>query len=229
MPRRNPIALGDIALHAARVAVFATALFVAAPRSLVCGAVASAALFFAAFALAHDLAHGALRLPRRVNAIALSAAAMGMLVSGHAMRIMHLRHHARPLADDDVEGEGARLSMLQAIAMGPRNAVALRVAAFRASRGRVRAWQIGESTFALALVLSSAAIGARALLVHVAVCVALQLTMNVWASHIPHHAPRWLTRFAERLAFTRSPLFLSLAFHDLHHERPAIPCQQLGR
>jgi len=217
----------DLALHLLHIASCALALVVLAPRTMLGGVVASVGLFLAAFAMAHDLAHGALRLPRRANEAALAATALLMLVSGHAMRVMHLRHHVHTLAEDDVEGLGARLPLLDAIAAGPRNQIDLRIAAWRAANRTARAWQLAETLGSVALVAMAMALPSRALAIHVAVSMAMQMTTSVWASHIPHNAPAWMTSFAQRFAFTRSPVLLSLAYHDLHHRRPAIPCHQL--
>ncbi len=75
-----------------------------------------------------------------------------MLLSGHAMRRMHLRHHARPLEESDLEGVGARRSALMALLGGPANALALRVAAFRGARRHERIVQVLETLAGLAIV-----------------------------------------------------------------------------
>jgi len=56
---------------------------------------------------------------------------------------------------------------------------------------------------------------------------ALQLTMNAWASHVPHRAPRWLLAIAARFAWTHSPVVLSLVYHMEHHAHPRVPCMDL--
>lgn len=199
-------------------------------RTLPLQALASAFLFFASFTVAHDLAHGAYRLPRHLNTFALSVAALPMLVSGHAMRIMHLRHHARPLAPDDVEGEGARHGFFRALLLGPRNMLTLRVAAFAAADARGRRRQTIEMAAVLGVVVLAATLpGAAWLRTHVVVALVLLATTSLWASHIPHHAPPWLASACARLAFLRSPVLLSLAFHERHHRHPRIPCADLAQ
>ena len=190
---------------------------------------ASASLFFGAFAFAHDASHAALGLPRRWNTAALSVGALVMLLSGHAMRRMHLRHHARPLSDGDLEGVGARRSALGALLGGPANAFALRVAAFRGARRRERIVQVVESAAGVAVVALAVMTRWAPLVTFVLVAAALQLSMGFWASHVAHHVPAWLASFCKRLAFLRSPVLLSLAYHDLHHRRPRIPCEDLAR
>ena len=203
------------------------ALAVLVRGSLPLAIVASVGLYFASFALAHDLVHGAFGLGRASSALLLSAVALGMLVSGHAMRVLHLRHHARPLADDDLEGDGARRSALGALLGGPASLVALRAAALRAVGPRGRRRQLAEHAACL-LVLALAIALPSPLRVHAAVALALQATAGLWASHVPHRAPAWLTRACARVAFLRSPVLLSLAFHARHHEHPRVPCAALA-
>ncbi len=52
--------------------------------------------------------------------------------------------------------------------------------------------------------------------------------MSVWAAHVPHNAPAWLTGLAARFAWTGSPTALSLAYHALHHAHPEVPCRRLA-
>lgn len=186
---------------------------------------ASLALYLGAFSFTHDVAHGALRLPRRWNEWLLSVGALPMLVSGHTMRLMHLRHHARPLACDDLEGEGAATTLGRAVVLGPSNALRLRVEGWRAANGRERRWMAVEMGLAVGLALVAVAFPAGR--VWLAVCLGLQLTASAWASHLPHHPPRLLARIARRLAWTRSATVLSFVFHGEHHAHPKVPCAEL--
>lgn len=211
------VRLGQLFLHVLRMVVCAGVL-ASSPR-LAIAVPFAVALFFGAFSLAHDATHGALGLPKRANAIVLSLSALVMGISGHAMRRMHLLHHAHPLAERDLEGHGARVSPWRALMLGPSNAFALRVAAFRRAGRRERTVQAVESLAALVLLVHP---------LYAAVALGLQLTMSLWASHIPHHAPAPIVALCKRLAFLRSPVLLSLAYHDVHHRRPGVPCQELS-
>jgi fatty acid desaturase len=113
--------------------------------------------------------------------------------------------------------------------MAPSAAIALRAAALRSAKRRGRRLQVAESAINAAAVVVALASESRALIAYVAVAAALQLSMAVWAAHIPHNAPRWLVAAAERLTFSGSPTALSLAHHELHHLRPDLPCGHLRR
>jgi len=223
---RSSVRRRELALHAARLAASVAILGAAIhDGSVWLAAVASGALFLAAFSFMHDLAHGSLGLPRRANELALSFAGLVMLMSGHALRTTHLRHHARPLAADDVEGAPARMPLWRALLVGPAAALALRVSAFRHARSHGRRWQIVETS--VGLVIAAALLGSASW-PYVVVAAVAQMTMGVWAAHVPHNAPPWVVRCARSFACTGSVTALRLAYHELHHERPGVPCQVLG-
>jgi fatty acid desaturase len=213
----------DFVLHVLRIVVAGIVLAIARGPVAIAAALA---IYFAAFALAHDLVHGSLGLGRRARWIALVASTTLILTAAHTMRRMHLRHHARPLADDDLEGAGARRSALGALFHGPANLIALRREARRAAPTREKRLQAVEDLLCLALILLGFVVPAVG--TYVAIAVLLQATISFWGAHVPHHVPDWVVRVAERLAWTRSPVLLSLAFHDRHHAHPTIPSQQLA-
>src|SRR6266545_3907404 len=188
--------------------------------------VAAAAVFYAAFALAHDLTHGTLGLSVRARRWALAAAAQLLFVSGQTMRILHLRHHARPGAADDVEGVAIRLGLIGAWIRLPVLFFSMRHAAYQAAKPAARRWLIGE-TVLTAIVVATSLVW-EPLRTYVVVALALQLSAPLWGGYLPHRAPEWLRSLAGRFAFTRSPTAISLAYHDLHHEHADVPCQNLG-
>jgi fatty acid desaturase len=217
----------DTLLHLMRLGASIAVLVVFREHALVAAAVAMG-IYFASFSFTHDLAHGALRLPRRANEWALSLAALPSLVSGHSMRLMHQRHHARPLAGDDFEGVGAAVSLWRAVLVGPQNGLAVRTHAWAAANPRERRWiflEYAVIAVAAALALASGFVAAQ---LWVAVCLALHLTASAWASHLPHHPPPLLRRIALRLAWTGSVSLLGFAFHDEHHAHPKVPCRALA-
>jgi fatty acid desaturase len=218
----------DLAVHVARLVVAVLVMAAASSVSSRCGMVAGAGLFFLeAFALMHDVSHGALLLPRRANEVALALSGALLLMSGHALRALHLVHHARALADDDLEGRPARGTLWRALAGGLRAAVELRLHAFAGAGRRGRAWQAIETVAGVIVGCALLASGRAPLVTYALVAILAQATMAVWAAYIPHNAPAWLTRLAARFAWTGSPTMLSLAYHELHHARPEVPCRRL--
>lgn len=217
----------DTLLHLLRTGVTLAVLVMFREYALL-AAVLAMGLYFASFSFTHDLAHGALRLPRRLNEWMLTIASLPSLVSGHSMRLMHQRHHARPLAKDDFEGVGAALPLWRAVWVGPQNAVAVRTHAWGAANRRERRWIVLEYVLigiAVALALSSGIVGLQ---VWLGACLALHLGASAWASHLPHHPPALLRKIALKLAWTGSVSLLGFAFHDEHHAQPKLPCRALA-
>lgn len=184
-------------------------------------------LFTSAFSCTHDAMHGSLSRRVAVNewAVSLGGALMGM--SGTATRLLHLHHHARPLSADDLEGAGARLSFWSALLVGPRSLIEMPVHAWRRARPSRRGRMALEWCLALSWV-SFAFWAGGAFRAYALGCVALQVTMQAWASHLPHHPPAWLLAIARPLSFTRSPVVLSLLLHEAHHARPQFSCFDLA-
>src|SRR5439155_8354241 len=75
--------------------------------------------FFSYGSTSHDLVHGNLGLPRRLDRVLLSLIELLGLRSGHAYRAAHLHHHARFPHADDIEGAAAHQSWLGALLAGP--------------------------------------------------------------------------------------------------------------
>lgn len=188
----------------------------------------AAGLFMMTFSLFHDAAHGALDLPPRVNDVVLFMTSAPLMMSAHGQRQLHLRHHARPLAPDDLEGAGALSSLGRAFLEAPRASVDMRIAGVTSVNGRVRAWVIAENALNAAVAAAAVLSDQPGLQLAFVTALVLQMTMNAWASHIPHRAPRWLLGAAAQLAWTRSPVILALVYHMEHHAQPRLPCAVLA-
>jgi fatty acid desaturase len=183
-------------------------------------------VFMIAFAITHDAVHGAFRLSRSMTDLVLALGGLAIGTSGHALRRMHLLHHARELAPADIEGAAARMSCLQALLASPRLAIALRVTGWRLASARERRWQAIEYVALAALVLG-AVFGPRPLAIYAAVATSMQVLAPWWAGHLPHRAIR-LRSFARRVAAViSSPTLASLAHHDAHHRWPKVPTWRL--
>jgi fatty acid desaturase len=189
---------------------------------------AAAALWLAAFATAHDLVHNALGLGRRAGEAALTVAGWILVTSGQAMRVSHLWHHKRPLADDDYEGVAAHGAFARALACAPWWMLAQRLHAFRLAGARIQRRQLTEHALLAALVGAAWAAGLPALRVYLVVALAAHLSAPIVAGRIPHRAPAWLLAVAAAVGRTGSPTALALAYHERHHRQPHVPCARLA-
>lgn len=182
-------------------------------------------LYFALFTFQHDLLHGALGLKRALREPLLAAVGALILSSGHSVRVVHLLHHHRPLAPEDLESAAVRGSVFTALPRLPGWLLAYRAEAWRRAGAHERRWIGAETLLNAALLLGLTLV--PALQVVALVMLTLQLSAPIWAGRIPHRTPEALMRLARRLSFTRSPTFLSLAFHELHHAHPKVPVAEL--
>jgi len=209
--------------HLARIAAPAAAMIVwpaAAP-------VLAIAAYVPVFLLAHELAHGALGLSRRRNELALALAGVAMATSGHALRRMHLHHHAHPFRADDLEGRSAAMPPWRALVSAPGLAIQLAVAAWRTATARDRRWQRGELATLAALATVIAIAGPHAARCYLGVAAIGQLLAPFWVGHLIHRPPGWLLAIARVLARAGSMTMRTLVLHQAHHRQPKLPTQLL--
>lgn len=175
----------------------------------------------------HDLVHRNLGIPRLLNEVLLSAIELITFRSGHAYRIVHLHHHARFPAADDLEGAAAGMrfwrALVEGIALQPR----LWLFALRTKRDR--AWVLGEC--AAVLLLLGAAIAVIPITPFPAVYAALMI-MGSWifpfiTAYIPHD-PHGQGDLAQTKLFRGrmlSLVALEHLYHLEHHLYPQVPHQ----
>jgi len=151
-----------------------------------------------------------------------------MLSSGHGVAETHRVHHRKPLSEGDAEGRAARRTLAGAILHAPADALAARWAGLMLARGRTRLLVAAENVASLLLAVLLAFDVVPGGQVHLAVCVVAAITIGLWASWIPHHAPAWLLALARPVARAPSLAARSLVHHDLHHARPDVPSAWLA-
>ncbi len=187
--------------------------------------------FFTYGSISHDLVHGNLGLPRRVNDVLLCVTELLAIRSGHAYQAAHLHHHARYPADDDVEGAAAGMSlgrtMLEGVILQPK-------LWWWAMRRRQRpAWVWLEGLTCISIVAGSILLIPWTVLpvVYLALVIAGSWTIPLVTSYIPHnvHAdePLHQTRlFRGRLL---SWIAIEHLYHLEHHLYPQVPHHHWAR
>lgn len=194
----------------------------------VLGTLVAVAAVFAASVLVHDLIHGSLGLPPRVNDVMLSVASLLLMKSGHGLRVLHFAHQRKCLEADDVEGSVAHASFVSLLVRGPILAERARFEAFR-EEPRTRGAQVIETVADVALVVVAVCTGSHATLVYVGAVVLVTVTAPVWGAKIPHMVP-WNHPMVRRLAALTgrmTPAAASVLLHELHHRFPRIPVSLL--
>jgi len=183
----------------------------------------SIVFFMAGLRQTHDGFHAKLGLSVGWTHAFLFVFSLLMVVPLHAVRWIHLRHHAHPLAENDVEGMCAGMSWWQALLAGPYFSLRMifEVLAF-GNRG-TRIWIALELTAILGMVGLAAWLGWGWLRYQVAVMIlgnSLTGFVAVWMVHRgcdPNHL------FARtQRSWLINTLTLNNFFHLEHHLFPAV-------
>lgn len=176
--------------------------------------------------ISHDLVHRNLGLAKWLNEVLLCAIELMAFRSGHAYRTVHLHHHARFPADDDLEGAAARMTFWRALVEGLTLQPRLWKFAMRRN-GRDRVWMIGEALAAIAMLAASiAAIPFTILpIAFAALMIAGSWIFPLITAFIPHDASGTSDLTQTKLFRGRvlSIVALEHLYHLEHHLYPQIP------
>ena len=206
-----------------------TALFfvLAAEREWIAALVCPVLLSFLTYgSISHDLVHRNLGLPKWLNEILLSLIELLAFRSGHAYRAVHLHHHARFPADDDLEGAASRMTLWRALIEGVGLQPRLWFFAMRRP-GPHRPWAIAEC--AASIVLLGASIAAIPFTI-APIAYALLMIAGSWifpliTAYIPHN-PEGTTELMQTKLFrgrVLSWLAMEHLYHLEHHLYPGVP------
>lgn len=176
--------------------------------------------------ISHDLVHRTLRLPHWLNELLLAAIELLAFRCGHAYRSVHLHHHARFPARDDLEGAAAHMSFWRAAAEGFVLQPRLLLFALRHRNTDLR-WALTEAS--LVTLLFGACVAATPWtwlpLAYAGLMIAGSWVIPVVTSYIPHD-PKGATEIQQTRLF-RGRVASWLAFEHLyhleHHLYPGVP------
>ena len=180
----------------------------------------------------HDLVHGSLGLPRRLNKLLLAVIEALSLRSGHAYRAAHLHHHARFPHDDDIEAEASRMSLFRTLWEG----VIFQFRIYRWGLKHSRTdwnWILAEGIAVVMFVVASALASFWTIvpIMYVALMIAGSWIIPLITSYIPHDAAAADPLHQTRLY--RGWIARLVAFDHLchleHHLYPAVPHQNWAR
>lgn len=182
--------------------------------------------FFTYGSISHDLVHGNLGLPRRLNDTLLCLTELLAVRSGHAYQAAHLHHHARFPAEDDIEGAASGMGFWRTIGEGIILQPRLWLWAIRHRRPR-RGWIWFEGVACVAIVLGSLAALPLTVLpaVYVGLVIAGSWIIPLTTSYVPHDvhadAPLRQTRLFRGRLF--SLIAIEHLYHLDHHLYPQVP------
>jgi beta-carotene hydroxylase len=179
--------------------------------------------------ISHDLVHRNLGLPRWLNEALLFAIELTAFRSGHAYRAVHLHHHARFPADDDLEGAASKMTFFRALIEGVT--LQPRLWSFAMKRhGRDRTWMIVEASMVMAMLAICIAVAPLTPLplAYAALMIGGSWIFQVVTAFIPHD-PRGETELQQTKLFrgrVLSIVALEHLYHLEHHLFPQVPHQR---
>jgi beta-carotene hydroxylase len=178
--------------------------------------------------ISHDLVHRSLGLPKQINDLFLSLIELLAIRSGHAYRLVHLHHHARYPAEDDIEGAAARMSFIRTLFEGIIFQTKLWVWAVR-RRHQERRWVVIEAMICTLIIALSIALypTTPVPLLYVVLMVMGSWIIPLITSYIPHTPDGRNALFQTRMFRGRvaSVITMEHLYHLEHHLYPAVPHQ----
>jgi beta-carotene hydroxylase len=189
---------------------------------------ASAVMFMAGLRQAHDSFHLTLPLPRWATEWFLFGLSVVMVVPLHAVKFNHLRHHARPLEPDDIEGACARMPGWLAVLAGPLFTARMLCDAMRRADNGLRTWVGLELTAVAAVLTAGLWIDWLWLRYHLLAMLLGNCLTGFFAVWLVHHdcAPAGLFARTQR-GWLVNALTFNLFYHLEHHLFPAVPACRL--
>ena len=151
-----------------------------------------------------------------------------MMVSIHAVRFNHLRHHKYCLSDEDYEGKSAGMTWYGAILYGPVHMFLIHKATLQLGNAKDRRNVIFELSSIAVLVALVLYFQIHFLIYHILVMIAGEFLMAffaVWTVHHDTHDEPELAR-TQRSKW-KNKITFSMFYHLEHHLFPAVPTIKL--
>jgi beta-carotene hydroxylase len=190
-------------------------------------------IFVGVVTVTHDVVHNALGLSKRQTEWALFVFGALLLESGHAYRTTHHQHHRVFPADNDPEGDPARMSFWKALLYGPIFLPRLWWWAYRHNQSQPdqRHWLLVEALWAVSVPIVGILLWAQTPVVLV---YAVMVLVGSWVYplltvHLPHrdYGDTPLTQTHTLRGNIIPAIFLELTYHLEHHLYPQVPSHHL--
>lgn len=188
----------------------------------------SAFFFLTGLRQVHNGFHNALGTNRFLTWLSLFINSILMMVSIHAVKFNHLRHHKYCLSEEDQEGKSAHMTWYGAILYGPIHMFKIHLIT----------WQLGNSKYRknMALELFSIALftslifyfNIHWLIYHMIIMVIGEFLMAFFAVWTVHHDTQENPSMARtQRHWLKNKITFSMFYHMEHHLFPAIPTIKL--
>ncbi len=188
----------------------------------------SAFFFLTGLRQVHNGFHNSLGTNKFLTWLSLYTNSILMVVSIHAVKFNHLRHHKFCLSEDDYEGKSAGMTWYGAILYGPIHMFLIHKVTLQLGNARYRRNVILELLSIGIFVTAAFYFNIAFLIYHIAVMVAGEFLMAffaVWTVHHDTHEHPELAR-TQREGW-KNKITFSMFYHLEHHLFPAVPTIKL--
>ena len=188
----------------------------------------SAFFFLTGLRQVHNGFHNSLGTNKFLTWLSLYINSVLMVVSIHAVKFNHIRHHKYCLTEEDQEGKSAHMTWYGAILYGPIHMFKIHQITWKLGNTTYRKNMMVELVSVFLFVSMAFYFNIHWLIYHILVMVAGELLMAFFAVWTVHHD----THEAPELARTqrsgwKNKLTFSMFYHLEHHLFPAVPTIKL--
>lgn len=184
--------------------------------------------FLTALRQVHNGFHNSLGTNRFLTWVSLYVNSILMMVSIHAVKFNHLRHHKYCLSEEDYEGKSASMTWYGAILYGPIHVINIHKVTWQLGNSRYRKNMLLELMSAFAFACIAFYFNLHWLLYHILVMLIGECLMAFFAVWTVHHDTHDHPNFARtQRSYWKNRLTFNMFYHLEHHLFPAVPTIKL--
>lgn len=188
----------------------------------------SAFFFLTALRQVHNGFHNSLATNKFLTWLSLYINSVLMLVSTHAVKFNHIRHHKYCLSENDYEGKSATMTWYGAILYGPVHMFLIHKVTWQLGNKNYRQNMLLELISIVILVSLIFYFRIYFLIYHIIVMLIGEFLMTFFAVWTVHHNTHDHPEFAgTQRSWWKNKLTFSMFYHLEHHMFPAVPTIKL--
>lgn len=188
----------------------------------------SAFFFLTGLRQVHNGFHNSLGTNKFLTWLSLYINSVLMMVSIHAVKFNHLRHHRYCLSEEDQEGKSAHMTWYGAILYGPVHMFKIHQITWQIGSKKYRRNMILEIISALLFAGIAIYFGIHWLIYHIIIMIIGEFMMAFFAVWTVHHDTHDNPDFARtQRGGWKNKLTFSMFYHLEHHLFPAVPTIKL--
>lgn len=188
----------------------------------------SAIFFLTALRQVHNGFHNSLGTNKFLTWLSLYLNSIYMMVSIHAIKFNHIRHHKYCLTEEDYEGKSARMTWYGAILYGPLHIFLIHKITWQKGNSKYRRNLILELISIALLIFVAFYFQLDFLIYHIIVMIFGEFMMAFFAVWTVHHDTHEHPEIARtQRGSWKNKITFSMFYHLEHHLFPAVPTIKL--